>query len=83
MGDKITLYVSLTGKPAAAQVVFADREQSRHFGVELAPGEHLRHRASTGGRGNSFRRDVDGERSVAATTVGVPLWPTVPIRIHD
>ena len=41
VGDKTTSHVSLTGKSAAAQVVFANREQSRHFGVELARPENI------------------------------------------
>ncbi|MBV9437013.1 MAG: hypothetical protein JOZ44_13220, partial [Acidobacteria bacterium] len=40
-GAHITLHVSLTGKSAAAQVVFVDPEDSHHIGVELAKPQNI------------------------------------------
>ena len=41
MGGQITLHVSLTGKSARAQVVFADPEQAFHFGIALDVPENI------------------------------------------
>lgn len=41
VGGQITLHVSLTGKSAGAQVVFADPEQAHHFGIALTVPENV------------------------------------------
>ena len=41
LGDKITVHVSLTGKSAAAKVVFADAKHPQHFGIELECPENI------------------------------------------
>lgn len=41
LGEKISVHVSLTGKSAAAKVVFVDPEQQLHFGVELERPENI------------------------------------------
>jgi hypothetical protein len=41
LGDKITVHVSLTGKSAAAKVVFADPAHPQHFGIELERPENI------------------------------------------
>ena len=41
LGDRVILYVHLTGKSAGARVVFADRTQAFHFGIALDKPENI------------------------------------------
>ena len=62
IGEDVTVHVFLTGKAAAATVVFEDPEQELHFGIELHQPENIWGISLSGEDGETRPVDVEQQR---------------------